>query len=133
MISDESEDATQSIYDEATGTMAKIVTDPTGAEAERRSAQSTSGSGLGAAAQHLASVKAGLNYHRTLVAKLVIVTPKEEIVLQATLDTGSEVDIVSPDFARQLWHAGARYGDCGGCIKVIGGGVVQPEGQCGWQ
>jgi hypothetical protein len=49
-------------------------------------------------------------------------------VTQATLDTGSEVDIVSPDFARQLWHAGACYGDRGGCIKVIGGGVVQPEG-----
>jgi hypothetical protein len=48
-------------------------------------------------------------------------------VTQATLDTGSEVDVVSPDFARQL---SARpyfaHGDRGGCIKVIGGGVVQP-------
>ena len=122
-------DATQSIYDKATGTSTTdTVTEPTDAEAERRSAQSTSGSGLGAAAQHLASVKSGLSDRRTLVVKLVIVTQKEEIVTQATLDTGSEVDIVSPDFARQLWHAGARYGDRGGCIKVIGGGVVQPEG-----
>ncbi len=76
----------------------------------------------------MASVKSGLSDHRTLVVKLVIVTPKEEIVTQATLDTGSEVDIVSPDFARRLWHAGARYGDRGGCIKVIGGGVVQLRG-----
>ena len=122
-------DATQSIYDKATGTSTTdTVTEPTDAEAERRAAQSTSGSGLGAAAQHLASVKSGLSDRRTLVVKLVIVTQKEEIVTQATLDTGSEVDIVSPDFARQLWHAGARYGDRGGCIKVIGGGVVQPEG-----
>ena len=129
-----SADATQSIFDKPTGTsMAEIVIDAADAEAEIRSAQSTSGSGLGAAAQHLASVKSGLSDHRTLVVKLVIVTPKEEIVTQATLDTGSEVDIVSPDFARQLWHAGARYGDRGGCIKVIGGSVVQPEGQCGWQ
>jgi hypothetical protein len=132
LISDESVDATQSIYGKATGaSTADIVTEPTDAEAERRSAQSTSGSGLGAAAQHLASVKSGLSDRRTLVVKLVIVTQKEEIVTQATLDTGSEVDIVSPDFARQLWHAGARYGDRGGCIK----GVVlySLRGQCGWQ
>ena len=76
-----SADATQSIFDKATGpSMAEIVIDSADAEAERRSAQSTSGSGLGAAAQHLASVKSGLSDHRTLVVKLVIVTPKEEIV-----------------------------------------------------
>ena len=94
-------DATQSIYDKASGTSTTdTVTEPTDAEAERRSAQSTSGSGLGAAAQHLASVKSGLSDRRTLVVKLVIVTQKEEIVTQATLDTGSEVDVVSPDFAQ---------------------------------
>ncbi len=112
LISDESVDATQSIYDsdKATGTSTTdTVTEPTDAEAERRSAQSTSGSGLGAAAQHLASVKSGLSDRRTLVVKLVIVTRKEEIVTQATLDTGSEVDIVSPDFARR----GMRVADFG--------------------
>ena len=40
--------------------------------------------------------KSGLSDHRTLVAKLVtgIVTPKEETVTHATLDTESGVDIV---------------------------------------
>ena len=44
---------------------------------------------------------------------------KDDIVTESkvTLDTASEVEVGSPDFARRLRHAGARYG--GGGSQVV--------------
>jgi hypothetical protein len=65
----------------------------------------------------------------TLFIKLTLVCPDgTHKPVRVLCDTASGADIVNLDLARDLQKRGVSWGESGGQLKVLGGGIVNPEG-----